>query len=248
MTDDPLAFTEKTEETTQPVAPAAAPAADPVAKPVETSPPAAAPTDQGHNVPLPKYLDTYNELRDAKRRLQQLEEEQKSKAETPDALLDPEGFAAHQQQIFEERMWDQRCNLSEVAAKRFYGKEVVDAAFQALQAQSDPMVGMRIRQAADPWDYIVNWHKREKLLQDIGEDPDAYKARIIAEAAAAAAGQSEATNGGPARAPDGKFIAASTQQARTVPAASLSRAPSGGKASDVPVGPGQAFDTVFAGR
>lgn len=247
MIDDPLAFTDEK----QPVAPAA-----PEVKPVEPTPPAqpappAAPggtvkTDEGHTVPLPKYLDTYHELREVRQRLKQLEEEKQGKAELPDALLDPEGFAAHQQRVLEENLWDQRCHFSEMAAKRFYGEEVVNEAFKALQAQSDPLVGMRIRQSPDPWDHIVKWYKREKLLQEVGEDAEAYKARIIAEH------QAQQANGAPpaephARTPDGRF-AAQTQQARAAPPASLSRAPSGHKAADVPTGPGQAFDSTFAHR
>jgi len=190
---------------------------------------------EDYNPLLPKYLDTYNKLRDAEKRLAEYEEKQKVKVETPDPLLDPEGYAAHQQRVWDEKLWDNTAITSEIAARRYYGTDVVQAAFEALKAQADPLVGMRIRQSPDPWDTIVKWHQRELLLQEIGDNPDEWAVR----------------NGyvRPAPIAEGQPPPVPQQQAAPViPASSLSRAPASKKASDVAVGPGQAFDGAFASR
>lgn len=269
MTNDPLSFLDTpTADTTsaQPepgpsdTTPAGGPARDdqgrfaakvepPVPAPVEakpdpvvTPPPAVVvtPPKEDHNPLLPKYLDTYNELREAKRKLAEFEEERKAKAEQPDPLLDPEGYKAAQKRERDEEIWDVTERTSRIAARRFYGPEVVDAAFKALQEQNDPLLGARIRRSEDPWEEIVRWHKKEQLLAEVGEDPKAYRERIIAEHMASL--QQAPAGGFPA-------AAATPQQATPVaPPASITRAPAGAKAADVPVGPGNAFDQVFPAR
>lgn len=249
MTDDKLSFLDakpadkdKVEEAVTKTAPEAEVKTPPI---VETKtepvviPPAAEPPAQpkgdGHTVPLPKYLDTQADLREARKRIAEFEEKEKEKAETPDPILDPEGYKAAQDKALDERLWDVRVNTSEIAARRFYGEKVVKAAFEALQAQNDPLLGMRIRRSADPWEEIVKWHKKELLLAEVGDDSAAYKAKIIKDWQEAQA--AEQANAPPAP---------TTPATPAIPPASLTKAPSGPKASEVPVGAGNAFDTVFA--
>lgn len=247
MTNDPLSFLDTPPadpiDPKEPPAPAAP--AEPAAK-VEPPPvvetktepvsaePVVPPKGDGHSVPLPKYLETFNEARDLRKRNAELEEAAKAKVEMPDPLLDPEGYKAVQDKVLDDRLWDVRVQTSEIAARRFYGEDVVKAAFEALQAQNDPLLGMRIRRSPDPWEEIVKWHKREQLLAEVGEDPKAYRERIIAEHLAA---QPPAGGDPPA---------ATTPAAPKAPPASLSRAPAGQKPGEVPVGPGNAFEQVFA--
>lgn len=194
------------------------------------------PPKEDHNPLLPKYLDTKADLRDAQKRIAEFEAKERDKAEQPDPLLDPEGYRAAQDKAIEEKLWDVRVATSEIAAKRFYGNDVVKAAFDALQAQNDPLLGMRIRRSADPWEEIVKWHKKELLLASVGDDEAAYKARIIADYVATQ------------QPPAGEIIppAPAKPAAPQAPPPSLSRAPASKKASDAPTGPGQGFDAVFA--
>lgn len=234
MDDDKLSFLD--DKPTDPnAATEAAQAADqaPIETPEVVEETQVTPQREDHNPLLPKYLDTYNELRDAKRRIAEFEEAQKSKAEMPDPLLDPEGYRAVQQQEFESKLWDATARTSEIAARRYYGPEVVAAAFEALKAQSDPLLGQYIRRSADPWDAIVQWHQRETMLADIGNDPNEWAVRngYVKQQAPIAEGQAP-----PAQ---------TQQRTSQIPAASLSRAPASKKASDVPVGPGNAFDATF---
>jgi hypothetical protein len=210
------------------------------APPIEEKP-VTPPQREDHNPLLPKYLDTYNELRATKQELEALRKAQTEKAAMPDPVLDPEGFAAQQERAMAERIWDVTARTSEIAARRYYGEDVVKAAFEALQAQNDPLHGKHIRRSADPWDEIVRWHHQQQLLAEFGNDPDAYKKRVIADWQAQQ--QQEAAQAG--QAPP-----VPTPQAKApIPPASLTRAPaSQAKASDIPVAPGNAFDGTFAAR
>lgn len=96
----------------------------------------------------------------------------------PDFLSDPEGALQHhlsrQEQIYNNRL----LNQSEVMARDKFGDEIVNAALQA--AQQAGTVG-QFQNAPHPWGELVKWHKRQQTLQRVGEDPDAYEARVRKE-------------------------------------------------------------------
>lgn len=244
MTDDKLSFldtppADQTPAAEPPVQAELTPAIEtpgaekPIAPVAE---PPVPPKGDGHSVPLPKYLDTYNENRTLKQQLADLKKAQETKAETPDPLTDPEGFSQHQEAAFNQKILRERVNMSGLMAEQVYGKEVVDAAFEALKEKQDEFTYQRIMSSPHPYDALVKWHKRELTLSEIGDDAAAYKARIIAEFQA----QQQPPADGPAP------PASPQQQKPVIPPASLTKAPAGPKASEVPVGPGQGFDTVFA--
>jgi hypothetical protein len=67
-----------------------------------------------------------------------------------------------------------------------HGEDVVKAAYHALQAarETDPNWGadyQRIMRSPDQYEAMVQWHKRQSVLHEVGTDPEAYKARIRAE-------------------------------------------------------------------
>lgn len=243
MTNDKLSFldakpADKTEvkEVVEKAAPEAKVEAAPAQVEVKPIEPVAAvvPPKDDHNPLLPKYLDTKEKLRDTERRLQELEEKNKEKVETPDPLTDPDGFAAHQQQQFDQKLLRERVNMSGLMAVQVYGKEAVEAAFEALKEKQDQFVYQQIMASEHPYDALVKWHKKEKLLADIGDSPDdwAVKNGYVKQVAPPAEGEPPAVPITPAT--------------PVIPAASLSRAPAGQKPHEVPVGPGRAFERTFA--
>jgi hypothetical protein len=197
--------------------------------------PVAEPKGDGHTVPLPKYLDTYNENRELKKRIGEFEAKSREKAPLPDPMTDPEGYAQYQTQAVEERIFNQKLDMSEEMAIDRHGKDAVDVAFEAMKAKNDQFAYQQVMSSRHPFDALVKWHKREKLLSDIGDKPDEYVMRRYQEltaAQAAAAGQAPIVQ---------------TQTATPViPAASLTRAPAGKKPSEVAIGAGNAFDATFA--
>lgn len=244
MTDDKLSFLDEkpldqnpAEEVVQATPPEAEVEAQ--AAPAEEKPVTEQPQREDHNPLLPKYLDTYNRLRDTERELNALKQEKQEKAATPDPVLDPEGYSAHQEKVFNEKIWDATARTSEIAARRYYGEETVQSAFEALKAQNDPLLGMHIRRSADPWEEIVRWHYQQLLLAEVGNDPAAYRQRVISDWQAQQQKEAEQA----AQVP----LVPTPPAKAALPPASLSKAPaSKAKASDVPVAPGNAFDSTFA--
>lgn len=93
----------------------------------------------------------------------------------PDPNIDPAGYFAHKEQIFEQKLLNERLNRSEMFARMKHGDDVVDAAWAAVQK-----AGL-VRQFLNSPDYYgdaVKWHKRDLTLQRVGDDPDAYEKSI----------------------------------------------------------------------
>lgn len=231
-----------------PAAPAAAaPAQQPETPPAVVAPPQAPKPEQRsdvHTVPLPKYLDTYNENRELKRKLAEFERQmQEREAQAPDPVTDPDGFAAFvtggQQRTVQQMVEGVRLNMSEEMARTQFGDETVNAAFEALKetVPNDPFTYQRIMNSRHPWAEMVKWHQTHAALKRIG-DPSKLDDWVLSEAERIR----QARNPGAGITPTPVM----TPQTPVVPPPSLSRAPSGGNASDVPAGPGQAFDSAFS--
>ena len=95
--------------------------------------------------------------------------------EPPDPIADPEGYFRHIQKQFDDRLLDRTLHLSEAAARRHFGNQVVDEAFQA--AQRSGVTGQFLH-APDPYGALVEWHKRETALAKYGADPEAYEKQL----------------------------------------------------------------------
>lgn len=156
-------------------------------------------SEQSHRrmVPLPELLDLREKRKkdreDFEKRLEDIERENKRReeewqrqrddltrqltqppvqhqyAQAPDPELEPEAYA-------ENRI----LGLSEVYARRNYGSDVVDKAYQAAQSQGLLQQGVFLRQP-DPWGALVEWHKQHLAQQEVGTDIEAFKKRIAEE-------------------------------------------------------------------
>lgn len=91
-------------------------------------------------------------------------------------------------------------DLSERAAVKEHGKELVDKAFDSYQkaVEKNPALANQVRNAADPYGEIVDMHKRQEALAEIGEDPAAYRTRVRAELEAELRGSSAQQTARPA--------------------------------------------------
>jgi hypothetical protein len=106
-------------------------------------------------------------------------------AATPDPAVDRriaaalQPMAASQQQLMER--------MSQQFAVQNHGADAVQAAYEALEARivENPRAAFadyqRIMGSADPWSELVNWHGKDSILREIGDDPAAYRARLKAE-------------------------------------------------------------------
>lgn len=265
MSNDPLSFVD-TPEPAKTDAPDAPAQVDPPAVDVQPAPVVAIPeppkvTDpaaqaqppvqpdpaprQDHTVPLAKYLDERNEFRDQIRtrdqqiaQLSQRLQAMEKPAQVPDVLQDPEGYARYvhdqAQQSFGAKQDELRVNMSEQMVLSGPQASAYPEALKDFNVavQSDPFLRQRVASSVHPAQEILNWHRQHKLLNDIGTDPDAWVLRRAAEL--------QQQQGNPALQPTPK-------PALQVPPPSLGRAPAGPSAATVPVGPGQAFDSLFPG-
>lgn len=203
--DTPVTTPEVTQDSGQPrdeagrFAPKAAETpAEPVAEapqpePVAATPPAQQPAPEpvkaepGH-IPIAALLDEREKRKEererreaAERRLAELESKQQQ-ALAP-SIQDPENYQAWVNDQFARIETGTRFNLSEALARREHGDETVTAAMEWGQqrAKASPAFAAEFVGQQFPIDWVVRQHKRDKLLSDIGEDPEAYRARVIAE-------------------------------------------------------------------
>lgn len=97
-----------------------------------------------------------------------------------------------QRQIY--RMENVVLNTSERAARKDHGNETVEKAWARVQQEfaQNPALQYQIANAPDPWDQVVQHGKRLLAMDEIGNDPAAFRKKleeqIRAELAAAAPG------------------------------------------------------------
>ena len=194
--------------------------------------------EEPRHVPLATFLDQRDELKRWKQEAEQLrqaQQRQQPQQQAPDPLDDPQGFAAHQERIFEQKLTEQRFQTSDVIARQQHGSEAVDAAGQwaAEKARNDPSFAVAYMREAHPVDWIVQQHKRDQMISTIGNDPDEYVRRRAVEL-------------GFIQAPAPIAAPAATQQpVAPAPPRSLASAPGSGGVKDVPTGPMSALGSVF---
>lgn len=208
-----------------------------VQPPVETPPAAPVPEEPRH-VPLATFLDARDEAKELKRRLADYEAREvasKQRTDAPDPYDDPNGFAAHQTAQVQEALTAQKFATSDMIARQQHGAETVEAAgtWAMERAKNDPVFAASYMREQHPIDWIVQQHKRDELLKQIGDNPDEWVKRRYAEIAPAPI----------AAAP----VAAQQQPASPpTPPRSLASAPgSGGGVKDVPIGGLSALEAVF---
>lgn len=194
-------------------------------------------------IPIAAVLDEREKRQKFERELEEYKrreaEAQRKPPQPLDPIADPEAFERQLNERIEKVRWDAITNASLVAAVRHHGQEKVKAAEEWLQQelQQNPALWQTIQRQPDPYDFVVSQHQRTLRLQKIGdEDPEAWAQKWAeANGYVKANQQQPQVAGGAAPSPQ-----------PTLPRPSLASATSaGGKAPNVPVGPGEAFNAVF---
>lgn len=183
-------------------APVAEEAAPPAVEPPKTDPDEQSEANNGRTVPLneltgerKKYKALLAEearLRaeaDAERKIlrEQLERfmrapqhqaapvQQRQPVQAPDPWQDPEGAIRHAVSEVQEQTLIRELNKSEYRAKREHGVEVVEAAKQTAMQLG---IITKFRDAPEPYDELVQWHKRYKAMQEVGNDLPSFKQNL----------------------------------------------------------------------
>lgn len=216
--------------------PAPAVAAEPVPEPETPR------EDNGRFAPISALQEERQKRQELERQVEQMRATMAPKPEpvaqpkAPDPYDDPQGYAAYQAQQTQAIVLRERFQISNEMAKAQYGNEEVDAARQWAvdKAARDPSFDMALGAQPHPIAWIVQQHKKDGLMTEIGDDPDAYVRRRAAELGLNAV---PAIPAAPAAVP---------QPVPAMPPRSLASAPAaGGAVKDIPTGPMSALDQTF---
>jgi hypothetical protein len=227
----------------QPAAAATPPAPTP-------TPPAPTPEPKHEAIPLPTALEWRDRMTAAERRLKEIEQQRKEQElpapQIPSVTEDPEGFAAHMADVANRVALNKGFEISEVMAVKEHGADAVKAAkdWALVKAEEEknrlgfsPFAAEYMRQL-HPIDWAIKQQKRDALLAQIGDDPEAY---IVAEIA-------KRTAAGASPEPQPSSAAPQPSAAQPAPKAaprSIASTPSAGSQHSVPTGPGNAFEAAF---
>jgi hypothetical protein len=166
---------------------------------VETQPEQPKEGKVDHRIPLTELLNEREkrqaEQRRAEAALRELEELRKQlqapPKQVPDQFAQPEAYneyweqrIAEQQNSFQQAMRNQEANISLRLAHMQHG-ETFEQAYNALieKAESgDRGPAQAVANSPDPGRTLVEWYSREKTLQEVGTDPNAYVQKKLEEA------------------------------------------------------------------
>lgn len=120
------------------------------------------------------------ELADIRRQLQSTQKPAEPDKPAPEIWDDPNGFVQAALTPVQQALQQQAERFSMRMAVKEYGKDTVQAAYAALgtaMQAGDPSARaeyQRIKQSDDPYEDIVQWHKRSQTLQKVGDDPEKW--------------------------------------------------------------------------
>ena len=130
----------------------------------------------------------------ALQRQQPTQQQDKPKTETaPDMFEDPEGFRNFQEKRVDakldpiaKQLADQRVEFSMMLAHTVH-KDAFTKAFEAVSKldrnnPDDRVTVQRIYASPNPGEALVQWHKRNETLREVGDDPAKYREKIATEA------------------------------------------------------------------
>lgn len=201
--------------------------------------------EPGH-VPIAALLDERDKRQALERRLADLENKTRQ-PETPPTFQTPEEIAAYVQREAANAAWSAKIDFSESTAREKHGDDAVQAAMDWSLAKCDaekaqlgfsPFAVEQMRQR-NPVDWVVRQHKREEVVSQLGDDPDAWVRQRAAELGLTSAQ------------PQAQPIPAASPQptapisAQAAPPRSLASAPTAGGAQSVPTHAVAAVDAVF---
>lgn len=201
-----------------------------------TAAPAAQLTPQADKqVPSPDqfkgYLDEREKRQSVEKELRELRErfEQQNAKPLPDFNSDPEGFANHLRSEVQKAALNERFESSQDRASEKHGDETVKAAMDwgMAQANASQAFASEYVQQRHPVDWIVKKYKRDQILTQMGDDPDAFVRKRFAELSANPAAQP---------APQASQPVPQSTPSAPLPTPSLAAAVSAGGASAVPDG------------
>lgn len=157
-------------------------------EPQEAEKPEEAKADEPENdssepvmVPKARLTQEINKRKKAEDQLKRMTPvEQQEQPKAPDMFLEPQKYQQYSEERAKQAAFDATANMSEMLARREHGDEVVDESveiFKGLAAQNPALV-QSMRQSRDPYQFVIDHAKKHKVVTEIGDDPDAYRANL----------------------------------------------------------------------
>lgn len=159
------------------------------------------PKEEVHRVPLKELLDTRERAQRAEARLQEIErhlayqtqQRRQQQPQQPEVTIfdNPDQYLA-QRVIGPMQQWGQmmvmqnKDQLSREMANQHLGEQVVNEALaymaQVRQTPEGQFAYHQIMTSGHPYGQLVKWHQEQKMRQEIGSDPKAYRQKLLDEA------------------------------------------------------------------
>lgn len=115
------------------------------------------------------------ERQELRRRLAALEKPPAAQAEEePDPLLDPKGYREFMEKRLDDRLLNERREMSLQLAHRTYKGEFEEA-YAAAQKGVDPALKAKMQNSRDPGETLIQWHREQKTMQEVGGDLNAFR-------------------------------------------------------------------------
>jgi hypothetical protein len=110
----------------------------------------------------------------------QLRQLQQAQPQTPpvDMFADPDKWQELQRQQLAGMANNLRFETSEMFARQTLGDQKVDEAMKWLETNPDPGVQARITNSRHPYGELLKAYEERKVLQEIGNDVTAYRAKL----------------------------------------------------------------------
>ena len=146
----------------------------------ETVAPPATTEPEHRNVPITALLDEREKRQRAEREAEELRKEkarlEASRTQAPDFYDDPEARLQAERQMAAQVAWNNKLDVSEMLAREKHGEETVEAAKAAFigAVQNKPELYAELMRQQNPYAYVVSWHKRNSIMSQMGDDPDAW--------------------------------------------------------------------------
>lgn len=141
--------------------------------------------EDGKTVPLAALQSERETNRELKRRLEALERQQQQprqeeQQQPPDFYENPDQRMTYERSQIEQQMNQRHLQQSRFFAEREFGKEEVDAAYAYFDQH--PEQSQALLNEPSPFHAAVEFYRKQKVAEEIGADPEAYKQRILQEA------------------------------------------------------------------
>jgi len=199
---------------------------EPVSEPVQHAPLTALLDEREKRQEAQRKAEDYDrQLREVRAEMQRL---QQPKQEAPDWFENPQEAAQFHNNQVEQQFQARMLQQSKFLAEREFGSETVTEAVSYFD--QNPAASQQFKDHPSPFHAAVEFYQRQKVAQEIGSDPEAYKAQLREQVRAEL--QAEMTQTG-----------ASVQSSRPkAPPPSAARSPSVGGDT---ITAGTGFDAMF---